>query len=128
MPMGKIISCFKACKMIDKGFLYHVVRFKDQKCETSSIETVPIVREFPDVFPNDLPGVPLQREINIGIDLLMDMNPIKISPYRMAPTKLKELKLRVKDFLDKGFIQPTISPRGSPVLFVKNKDGSFRMN
>ena len=62
-----------------------------------------------------------------GIDFLSDTNPISIPPYRMAPGKLKELKAQLKDLLDKGFTGPSISPWGSPVFFVKKKDGSLRM-
>ncbi|WMV50937.1 hypothetical protein MTR67_044322 [Solanum verrucosum] len=82
---------------------------------------------FPEVFPEDLPGVPPEREIDFGIDLLPDTQPISIPPYRMAPAELKELKEQLKDFLDKGFIRPSISPWGAPVLFVKKKNGSLRM-
>ena len=66
---------------------------KDLECETPSIESIPIVREFPKVFPNELPEVPLKREIYFGIDLLADTNLISIPPYRMAPPELKELNL-----------------------------------
>ena len=69
-----------------------------------------------------------EREVDFYIDILQYTQHTSILPYRMNPSELKELKEQLKDFLDKGFIQPTISPRGSPVLFVKNKDGSFRMN
>ncbi|KAH0643768.1 hypothetical protein KY289_034742 [Solanum tuberosum] len=71
--------------------------------------------------------VPPEREIEFGIDLLPNTQPILIPPYRMAPAELKELKEQLKDLLDKGFIRPSISPWGAPVLFVKKKDGSFRM-
>ena len=71
---------------------------------------MPIVNEFLDVFPEDLPGVPPLREIDFGIDLEPDTRPISIPPYRMAPAELKELKLQLKDLTDKGFIQPSISP------------------
>ena len=104
MPTVQIISFFKARKIIAKGCLYNVVRVKDLECETRSIELVPVVREFPEVFPNDLPGVPLEWEIDFGIDLLPDTNPISIPPYRMDLAKLKELKLHLKDLLPKGFI------------------------
>ena len=104
-----------------------MVRFKNRECETPSIETILIVREFQEVFPNDLLGVPPKQEFDFDIDLLSDTNPILIPPYRMAPAKLKEMNLQLKDLLDKGFIQPSISPWGAPVLFVKKKDGSLRM-
>ena len=85
------------------------------------------MREFPEVFPNNLPGIPLEREIDFGIYFLPDTNPILIHLYRMAPAKLKYLKVQLKDLLDKGFIQPSISPWGALVLLVKKKDGSIGM-
>ena len=85
------------------------------------------MKEFLKVFLNELPGISPKREINFCIDLLSDTQTVSIPPYRMAPTKLKELKAQLKDFLDKGFIKPNISPWGAPVLFVKKKDGFLRM-
>ncbi|KAH0705935.1 hypothetical protein KY285_010456 [Solanum tuberosum] len=113
--------------MISKGYLYHLVRVTESSSKTPTLESVPVVNEFPEVFPEDLPEVPPEREIDCGIDLLPDTQPISIPPYRMAPAKLKELKEQLKDLLDKGFIRPSVSPWGSPVLFVKKKDGSLRM-
>ncbi|KAH0682737.1 hypothetical protein KY285_020250 [Solanum tuberosum] len=126
-PMGRFISYLKARKMISKGYLYHLVRVKDSSSESPTLESVPVVSEFPEVFPEDLPGVPPEREIDFGIDLLQDTQPISIPPYIMAPAELKELKEQLKDLLDKGFIRPSISPWSAPVLFVKKKDGSLRM-
>ncbi|WMV41242.1 hypothetical protein MTR67_034627, partial [Solanum verrucosum] len=83
------------------------------------IESVPVVNEFFDVFPNDLPGVPPEREIDFGIDLLPDTQPISIPPYRMAPAELKELKEQLKDLLEKGFIRPNY--RQLNRVTVKNK-------
>ena len=85
------------------------------------------MNEFPEVFPEDLPGVPPDKEIDFGIDVLPETQPISIPPYRMAPAELKELKEQLKDLLDKRFIRPNVSPRGAPVLFVRKKDGSLRM-
>ncbi|KAH0633386.1 hypothetical protein KY284_036172 [Solanum tuberosum] len=126
-PMGRFISYLKARNIISKGYLYHLVRVKDSSSETPTLESVPVVNEFPEVFPEDLPGVSPEREINFGIDLLLDTHPISIPPYRKAPVELKELKEQLKDLLDKGFIRPSIFPWGAPVLFVKKKDGSLRM-
>ncbi|KAF3680008.1 hypothetical protein FXO37_03563 [Capsicum annuum] len=78
-------------------------------------------------FDDDLPRIPPDREIEFGIDLLLNTQPISIPPYRMAPTELKELKEQLKDLLDKSFIRPSVSPWGTPVLFVRKKDGSLRM-
>ncbi|KAH0633127.1 hypothetical protein KY284_035913 [Solanum tuberosum] len=116
-PMSRFISYLKARKMISKGYLYHLVRVKDSSSESPTLKSVPIVNEFPEVFPDDLPGVLPEREIDFGIDLLPDTQPISIPPYRMAPAELKELKEQLKDLLDKGFISPCISPWGAPVLF-----------
>ena len=85
------------------------------------------MREFRELFPNDLPGIPPERKIDFGIDFLPDKNPILIPPYRMTPAELKELKDQLKDLLDNCFIRPSISPSGGTVLFVKKKDGSLRM-
>ena len=75
------------------------------------------MREFPEVFPNDLPGVPPKREIDFWIDLLPDRNPISIPQYKMAPAELKELKAHLNDLLDTGFIRPCISP-WDPLVFL----------
>ena len=77
------------------------------------------------MFLNYLLGVPHPREIDIDIDLEPATKPILIPPYKMSPTELKDFKLQLKDLIDKGFIQPSISPWGAPVLFVKNKDGTL---
>ncbi len=127
VPKGHFISYLKARKLVSKGCVYHLVRVNDSSVEIPHFQSVPIVKEFPEVFPDDLPGVPPEREIDFGIDLLPDTRPISIPPYRMAPAELKELKEQLKDLLDKGFIRPSVSPWGAPVLFVRKKDGSLRM-
>ncbi|KAH0655149.1 hypothetical protein KY290_030942 [Solanum tuberosum] len=126
-PMGRFMFYLKARKMISKGYLYHLVRVKDSSSETPTLESVPVVNEFQEVFPEDLPRVSPEREIDFGIDLFPNTQPISIPPYKMAPTELKELKEQLKNLLDKGFIGPNIYPWGAPVLFVKKKDGSLRM-
>ncbi|KAA3471079.1 Retrotransposon protein [Gossypium australe] len=91
------------------------------------IESVPIVCEYPDVFPKELPGLPPIRETEFGIELALDTTPISIAPYRIAPTELKELKAQLQELTDKGFTRPSYSPWGAPILFVKKKDGSMRL-
>nr|GFC11123.1 putative reverse transcriptase domain-containing protein [Tanacetum cinerariifolium] len=91
------------------------------------LENVPIVRDFPKVFPEDLPGLPPTRQVIFQIDLIPGAAPIAHAPYRLAPPKMKELSEQLKDLSDKGFIRPSSSPWGALILFVKKKDGSFRM-
>ncbi|XP_070031963.1 uncharacterized protein [Nicotiana tomentosiformis] len=110
-----------------KGYTYHLVRVRDADAQIPTLQSVPIVSEFPEVFPEDLPGVPPDRDIDLGIDLLPATKLISIPPYRMAPAELKELKVQLKDLLDKGFIRPSVSPWGATVLFVRKKDGSLRI-
>ena len=100
---------------------------RDTSVEPPPMDSVPVVQEFLDVFPSDLPGVPPDRDIDFAIDLEPGTKPISIPPYRMAPAELKELKDQLQDLLSKGFIRPSVSPWGAPVLFVKKKDGTMRM-
>ena len=88
---------------------------------------IPVVKDFLDVFPGELPGLSLDRKIELGIDVPPRTQSISIHPYRMAPLELRELKVQLQDLLDKGFIRPSTSPWGAPVLFVKKKDGSLRL-
>ena len=93
----------------------------------SRLEDIPVVREFPDVFPENLPGIPLDTEIDFQIELAPGTEPISKAPYRMASLELKELKVQMEDLVSKGFVRPSISPWGAPVQFVKKKDGSLRL-
>ncbi|KAH0720184.1 hypothetical protein KY290_005094 [Solanum tuberosum] len=121
MHIGRFISYLKARKMIFKGYIYHLVWVKDSNCETPTLDYVLLVNEFPEVFPEDIPRVPPEREIDFGIDILPDTQPISISPYRMSLAELKKLKEQLKELLDNSFIKPSISLWGARVLFVKNK-------
>ena len=85
------------------------------------------MNEFQDVFPEDLPGIPPEREIDFGIDIDHKTKPFFIPPYKISPSELKEFKVQLKDLLGKGFIHLSISPWGSLVLFFKKKDGTLRM-
>ncbi|XP_047149801.1 uncharacterized protein LOC124821902, partial [Vigna umbellata] len=86
-----------------------------------------VVDEFPDVFPDEVPGLPTPREVEFTIDLVSTAGPISIAPYRMSPAELAELKKQIEDLMDKKFIRPSASPWGAPVLLVKKKDGSSRL-
>nr|GEX10118.1 putative reverse transcriptase domain-containing protein [Tanacetum cinerariifolium] len=97
------------------------------KSEEKRLEDVPIVREFPKVFPEDLPGLPPSRQVEFQIDLVPGAAPIARAPYRLVPAEMQELSTQLQELFDKGFIRPSSSPWGAPVLFVKKKDGSFWM-
>ncbi|KAI3773509.1 hypothetical protein L1987_48039 [Smallanthus sonchifolius] len=86
-----------------------------------------VVREYPEVFPDELPGVPPDRQVEFLIDLVPGTTPIAKSLYRLAPKEMQELKKQLLELLDKGFIQPSSSPWGAPILFVRKKDGTMRM-
>nr|GEX82960.1 putative reverse transcriptase domain-containing protein [Tanacetum cinerariifolium] len=126
-----IISCTKMQKYMLDGchvFLAHVtVKETEDKSEKKRFEEVPIIQDFPKVFPEDLPGLPLTRQVEFQIDLIPGIAPVAQVPYRLAPSEMKELSDQLKELSDKGFIRPSSSPWGAPVLFVKKKDGSLRM-
>jgi len=92
-----------------------------------TVAEIPIVCEFPDVIPEDLPGLPPDRDIEFKIDLISGTAPISRWPYRMPPNELAVLKKQLQEFLEKGLIRPSSSPWGCPTLFVKKKDKSLRM-
>jgi hypothetical protein len=93
----------------------------------AKLEDIPVVNEFMDVFPQELPGMPPDREIEFTIDLKPGTAPISQAPYKMGPKELKELKEQLDELESKGFIQESISPWGSPVIFVDKRDGGRRM-
>ena len=122
-----MISVMKAEKLLQKGCQGYLAYVMNGEAEPIDVQEIPVVREFPDVFPKELPGLPPDREVEFSIELVPGTNPVSIAPYRMAPLELRELKVQLQDLLDKGFIRPSTSPWGAPVLFVKKKDGSLRM-
>ncbi|GJZ01968.1 putative reverse transcriptase domain-containing protein [Tanacetum coccineum] len=126
-----IISCTKTQKYMEKGFPIFLAQVTtketEDKSEKKRLEDVPTVQDFPEVFPEDLPGLPPTRQVEFQIDLVPGAAPVARAPYRLAPSELKELSEQLKELSDKGFIRPSSSPWGAPVLFVKKKDGSFRM-
>jgi hypothetical protein len=93
----------------------------------SPVERIPIVYEYPDAFPDELPGMPPDRDIEFVIELQPGTAPISKRPYMMLPAELVELKKQLQELLDKGFIRPSNSPWGCPTLFVKKKDESLRL-
>ncbi|KAJ9168475.1 hypothetical protein P3X46_019993, partial [Hevea brasiliensis] len=125
--LSNVISATVARRLMRKGceaYLAHVVDTRQAK---PNLCDIPTVRDFPDVFPEELPGLPPEREVEFAIEVMPSTAPISIAPYRMAPTELRELKTQLQELLDKGFIRPSVSPWGAPVLFVKKKDGTLRL-
>ena len=99
----------------------------DSKRGQVNLEDISVIKEFPDVFLEELPGLPPEREVNLTIEVLHGMTPISKVPYRMTPIELKELKTQLQELLNKGFVRSSVSPWGALVLFVKNKYGTLRM-
>nr|GEW19660.1 putative reverse transcriptase domain-containing protein [Tanacetum cinerariifolium] len=100
---------------------------KSTKIDEQKLDDIPNIRGFVEVFPKDPTGFPPQRQVEFRIDLVPGATLIAKSPYRLAPSKMQELTEKLQKVQDKGFIRPSHSPWGAPVLFVKKKDGSFRM-
>ena len=107
------------------GFLASVIDVLAK--QKFKIQDVPMVNEFLEVYLEDLPGLPPDRELELDIERIPGTTPISKTPYRMALVELKELKVQLQELLDKGFIRPSFSPWGAPVLFEKKKDGTMRL-
>ena len=122
-----IISALQANAMMKKGRTAYLVCLHGEEKNEKKMEDVAVVQEFPDVFPEVLPGPPPDRQLEFTIDLEPGAAPVSKAPYRMAPKELEELKIQLQELMDLGFIRPSVSPWGAPVLFVKKKDGSMRM-
>ncbi|TYK18678.1 pol protein [Cucumis melo var. makuwa] len=123
----KVISAMKASKLLSQGTWGILASVVDIREPEVSLSSELVVREYPDVFLDELPGLPPPREVDFAIELEPGTAPISRAPYIMAPAELKELKVQLQELLDKGFIRPSVSPWGAPVLFVKKKDGSMRL-
>ncbi|GJY07483.1 putative reverse transcriptase domain-containing protein [Tanacetum coccineum] len=124
-----IISYTKTQEYMLKGCLVFLANVNtketEDKSEKKRLEDVPIIRDFLDVFPKDLPGLPPTRQVEFQINLIPGAAPVARAPYRLAPSEMKELSEQLKELSDKGFIRSSSSPWGAPVLFLKKKDGSF---
>ena len=122
-----VISTIKACKLLKQGCVRCWCYALEVKEEEIKLEDIPIVCEFSYAFLEELLGLPSQRKMDFGIALVLGSQPISSAPYRMALTELKELKIKFDELLQKGFIRPSISLWGAPILFVKKKDGTLRL-
>ncbi|GJR46749.1 putative reverse transcriptase domain-containing protein [Tanacetum coccineum] len=122
-----LISCIKTERYISRGCQVFMIQVMEKKSDEKRLEDIPVVKEFLDVFPEDLPGLPPVRQVEFQIDLIPGAAPVARTPYRLAPSEMQELSNQLQELADRGFIRPSTSPWGAPVLFVKKKDGSFRM-
>ncbi|GJU67196.1 putative reverse transcriptase domain-containing protein [Tanacetum coccineum] len=100
---------------------------EEDKSEGKQIKDVPVVQDFPEVFPEDLPGLPPARPVEFQIDLISGTAPVARTPYRLAPSEMKELSEQLQELSDKGFIRPSSSPWGAPVLYGPKRRTSFRI-
>ncbi|KAL8124997.1 hypothetical protein AgCh_012612 [Apium graveolens] len=123
----KFLTMVQTKRLLRQGCEANLAHVVDTKRETPEIHTIPVINEFEDVFPKDLPGLPPDREIEFVVDLAPGTAPVSKAPYRLAPVEMKELADQLQDLLDKGMIRPSVSPWGALVLFVKKKDGSMRL-
>ena len=123
--LSNVISAVTSRTMVRKGCEAYLAYVIDTVKARPSVSDIPTVSDFPNVFPEELLGLPPQREIEFAIDVVLGATPTSITPYRMAPLELKELKLQLQELLEKGFIRPSVSPWGAPVLFVKKKEGTL---
>ena len=125
--LSDVISAATARTMVRKGCEVYLAYVIETEKARPSVSDIPTVSDFPDVFPQELPGLPPQREIEFVIDVVPGATSASITPYRMAPVELNELKLQLQELLEKRFIRPSVSLWEAPVLFVKKKDGTLRL-
>ncbi|XP_073031204.1 uncharacterized protein [Primulina eburnea] len=110
-----IISCLQATKLLHKGCVGYLASVLDTRKESKiQLQDIDVVQDYPDVFDDDVPGLPPDREVEFVIDLIPGTAPISKAPYRLAPTEMKELKNQLQELFDKGFIRPSFSPWGAP--------------
>jgi hypothetical protein len=122
------ISALQMRKYCQKGCPLYAIRvLKTIEGAKPSPDDHPILREYRDVFPEEVPSLPPKRDIEFSIELAPGAVPVSKTPYRMSTPELVELKLQLKEMMDKGYIRPSVSPWGAPVLFVKKKDGTLRL-
>lgn len=123
----KLVYTLRAKKIMQKGGLGYLAYVTLDQENEASLGNIFIVHNFSDVFPDDLPRLPLDWEIKFVIELNEGTKLVSLAPYQMVRAKLKELKVQLQDLIDRGFVHPSLSPWGALVLFVRKKDGSLRL-
>eukprot|EP00253_Pinus_taeda_P010631 PITA_10631 len=123
------ITANQLVKCVRKGCQVYAIQvgFANSKDKTASFNNIPVIQEFADVFPEEIPGLPPRRDIDFTIELVPGAAPVSRAPYRMSVPELTELKMQLQELLEKNYIRPSVSPWGAPVLFVKKKDDTLRM-
>ena len=122
-----MVSTIEACLLLKKGCQGFLCSVLDTRALDSKLEDILIIQNFSAIFPKELPSNLVEREVEFGIDVMPGIQPISRATYQMDLVELKELKIQLQELLNKGFIRPSISPWGAPVLFGKKKDGPMRM-
>lgn len=121
----KIVTMLKMRKYLNKGHEVYLCTLQDLSIESETLEQSLVVKEFPNVFPKEILGIPLNREVEFSIDFLPGTMPISKVPYRMVANQMSNLKEQLQEMLENGYIRPSTSAWGAPVLFVKKMDGSL---
>eukprot|EP00253_Pinus_taeda_P004218 PITA_04218 len=120
---SQLVKCIR-----NKCQIYAVqVGFADSVDKAATVKDIPVVQEFADVFPEEIPGLPPRRDLDFTIELIPGAAPVSRAPYRMSVPELTELKMQLQELLEKKYIRPSVSPWGAPVLFVRKKGGTLRM-
>jgi len=124
----ELISAQRVINEVEAGSTcFMIVAHAEKNSTAEKISVIPIVEEYVDVFPDEIPELPPSRDTYLSINLIPGAGPVSMAPYRMAPVELAELKKQIEDLLEKKFIRPSASPWGAPILLVKKKDGSSRL-
>eukprot|EP00253_Pinus_taeda_P026738 PITA_26738 len=123
------ITANQLVKCVRKGCQVYAIQvgYVNSKDKSAALNNIPVIQEFTDVFPEEIPGLPPRRNIDFTIELVPGATPVSRAPYKMSVPKLTELKMQLQELLEKNYIRPSVSPWGAPVLFVKKKDGTLRM-
>ncbi|XP_049397400.1 uncharacterized protein LOC125861582 [Solanum stenotomum] len=125
---SSFISAALTRKLMCQGYGAYLAHIVDTQLKSPCIKDIPVVCDFPEVFPENISGLPPKREVEFPIELIPGSTPISITPYRMAPAELRELKAQLQELLEKGFIRPSVSLLGALALFVKKKDDTLRLS
>ena len=123
----RFISSLQLWKSMCKGCKLYAIRALNERVVAEGLEHLPVVREFVEIFLEELPGMSPERELDFIIDLKPGTEPIERTPYWMSTLELQKFKMQLKEFLDLGIRCPSVSPWGAPIIFIRKKDGSWRL-